>query len=171
MSREGICGQVRERLLLRRGAARSEEVAAHLAECASCRAEAAFDELLGRAVSEMPAPAADVAAAVLRRIRSRPSLATVVVQVAVLLVLGLSLGTLLPGQSLVPEWPLAGRLASVSAEALSWLHSGTEAVGSLADSVVTGSAPPLGLAILGLAGLIGLNLRFAWRPAAEGGRR
>jgi hypothetical protein len=171
MKSQPICRQARERLVELRGGPLPAELQAHLDHCASCRAEALFEAALGRAVADLPAPEADLASAVLRQIDSRPAPAILVVQGAVLLVLGLCLSSLVVEEDFMPSWPDASWLPAMSAQVMRWLGTGAEMLSTAAEGLAGRAGLPLELIGFAVAALIAANLGLMLRPPAAGGQR
>lgn len=133
--------------------------------------ESRLDELLRRAIVEMPAPEVDLAPLVLARIEARPSPLTLALQLGVLAVLVLSAASLIPWSEAPLRWPDLSAGLEVSTRVMAWIHALAVDVGSVGRSLPEAGGRSLELASAALVGLVLLNLRVAWRPAAEGGRR
>jgi hypothetical protein len=106
MMTETRCDWVKRELAeVRRGRASAEaagRVEAHLAECAHCRADAAFDSRLPSLLNEMPASAADLQRRVLRLARQRRWLRGAAIGVAAAAVIGVVSLALFEGQGTAP---------------------------------------------------------------------
>lgn len=130
-----------------------------------------LDGLLRKAIAEMPAPEVDLAPSVLAQIEGRPSLLTVALQMAVLVVLGgLAVSLFRGAPPELPQLDLTEVLA-YSAQALPRVHAWLASVPSLAGGLAEPASASLELALAGLFALVLLNVGASRRLADAGGRR